>query len=164
MIGVYLSTRLKANEYHELLEVVNQIILRIKMTSSNPYVILGGDFNDFNCADINKAIGDYGDIDCITTTATRGSAILDLCATNFNSELREAYNHSPLESAEGTQSDHSFLTFRFSIRHSIERAKLTTKQKPLSPPRSILLTGPLSSLLCSILTKQPPLSTRRSKP
>ena len=33
ILGIYVSTKLRAEEYHNLLDTVNQIILRIKMTS-----------------------------------------------------------------------------------------------------------------------------------
>ena len=117
IIAAYISTRLKADEYHDLLEALCQIILKIKSSATNPYVILGGDFNR---TDIGEVIDDYGDMQVVPTSGTRGTAVMDLCAVNFLSDIKECYNHSPLEAGDGSSSGHSFLTFRFGLRHKHE--------------------------------------------
>ena len=117
IIVAYVSTRLKADEYHDLLEALCQIILKIKSSATNPYIILGGVFNR---TDIGEAIDDYGDIQVVLTSGTRGTAVLDLCAVNFLSDIKECYNHSPLQADDGSSSDHSFLTFHFRLRHKHE--------------------------------------------
>ena len=114
IIGAYLSTRLKAREYHSLLETISLAILKIKSESTNPYVILAGDFNK---KDVDEALGDYPDMEVVNTTATRRGAVLDLCATNFADEMESYSNLPPLESEDGTQSDHNFLAFKFRLSH-----------------------------------------------
>ena len=69
VIAAYISTRLKAEKYHEFLEIINATILKIKTETSEPHIILAGDFNR---RDISEVIGDYVDVEVVTTAATRG--------------------------------------------------------------------------------------------
>ena len=116
ILGTYISPRLKAEKFHECLGLLNDTILKIKTESPNPYIVVGGDMNK---RDLGEAIDDYADMEIITTAATRSAATLDICATNFNSELVEATNHLPLESEVGA-SDHRYLTYRFAMKHKHE--------------------------------------------
>ena len=115
VIGAYLPPKLKAAEHHECLELIGEAILRIKTEFRNPYIILGGDFNG---KDIHEAIGDYPDIEESDGGATRGDSRLDLCATNFPSEIRSVTNHPPLTSEEGTPSDHRLIGFVCDLKHT----------------------------------------------
>ena len=69
ILGVYISTKLKAEKYHELLGLLSDLILKIKTEHTAPYIILGGDFNR---TDIQETIGDYADMEVVATSATRG--------------------------------------------------------------------------------------------
>ena len=84
IIGVYISTRLRANSFHDLLSCLSDIILKIKTEVSSPYIVLAGDFNNKK---IDEAIGDYPDMTIVMSGATRGNAVLDEVATSFTSEL-----------------------------------------------------------------------------
>lgn len=113
ILGVYISTRLKADRYHDCLSALSAIILKIKSEANCPYIILAGDFNR---KDVEEAIGDYPDIKLIKTGGTRNGSALDLCATNIEN-LRECLNHPPLATQDGHSSDHNFLTFCFDLQH-----------------------------------------------
>ena len=60
ILGAYMSTKLKADQYHDLLDHLSDAIMRIKTENTSPYIILGGDFNR---KDIYEAIGDYSDLE-----------------------------------------------------------------------------------------------------
>ena len=74
---------LRDKSYHELLTCISDIILKIKTEVSNPYIVLAGDFNKKK---IDEAIGDYPDMDIVTSGATRGNAVLDEVATSFTAQ------------------------------------------------------------------------------
>ena len=63
-------------------------------------------------------------------SASRGSATLDLCATNINPSLKECLNHVPLETPAGQKSDHAFISFRFALnrRHEFKWVKRKTRK------------------------------------
>ena len=106
VFAVYLSTSLKASQYHEFLEIISQAILKVKSEAKYPYLILAGDFDR---SDISEAIGDYTDMKVIQSGATRGQATLDLAATNFTEEILFSEVLDQLESSAGTLSDHRIV-------------------------------------------------------
>ena len=59
VLATYISTRLRAKSYHELLGLLSDAIMKIKMQTNDPYIILAGDFNNKG---IQEALGDYPDI------------------------------------------------------------------------------------------------------
>lgn len=113
IIGVYISTKLKADKYHECLETLNEVILKIKTETVNPYLVLAGDFNK---KDVGEAIDDFPDMALLDAGPTRSTATLDICATNFHTELITTTNHPPLESNIGT-SDHNYISYKFRLEH-----------------------------------------------
>lgn len=114
IIAVYLSTKLKAEQYHECLELIFDAILRIKSENNSPYLLV---LVDFNNKDIGEAIGDYGDFSVYVTRPTRGNKVLDIAASSFNSEIHNATVMSPLLSEEGTASDHGVIVYTAFLKH-----------------------------------------------
>ena len=143
VIATYLSTRLKAEEYHNHLAHLNAAILRIKTDVVNPYIILAGGFNR---TDIQEAIGDYGDISIIHTGSTRSNATLDICATNFSEEIIEVLNHAPLEDHHGNQSDHNFVTYRFALQHRHNFTWLWAKSRKITDASEAAFSEELESV------------------
>ena len=78
-------------------------ITSLKNKYSDPYVVIGGDFNKRN---FNQAIRDFRDLRTVSTGPTRGGATLDIIATNQHSNIVHASTLPPIENEEGTQSDH----------------------------------------------------------
>lgn len=117
IVGAYLSTSFRAKAYHKFLSCLSDIILKIKTTTRNPYIVIAGDFNRKN---IEEAIGDYPHISVITTGTTHGMATLDEVATSFNSELVGVASHGPLETEDGRKSDHDLVAFDFKLKHTHE--------------------------------------------
>ena len=115
VLGAYLPPKLKAAESRKCLEYISGAILRIKTDFKNPYIAIGGDFNG---RDLQEAIGDYYDIQEVTSGATRAGAWLDLCAVNFNNELDCVTNHPPLTTEDGTPSDHRLVSYSYKLKHT----------------------------------------------
>ena len=67
ILGVYISTKYKAAQYHDCLSTLSEAILKIKTEAKDPYIILGGDFNHRN---VTEAIGDYPDMKIVDTAPT----------------------------------------------------------------------------------------------
>ena len=65
---------------------------------------------------MNEAIGDYADLQLVNIGPTRGTADLDLLATNFNDQLHQADNTSPLVSEEDSAFDHNFLYYQYRLK------------------------------------------------
>ena len=80
----------------------------------DPYIVVGGDLNGRN---FDEAIGDYLDINLLNSGPTRGRVCLDKMAMNFNEEGINVKVKPPLESEDGTQSDHSVVVATASLRH-----------------------------------------------
>ena len=84
IIGIYISPRCRAPQVHDALERVSNVIRQVKDMFPDPFIVLGGDFNK---ARIEEAIDEFPDITVVNAPATRGSAKLDLVATNFEEDI-----------------------------------------------------------------------------
>ena len=86
-------------------------ILTLKRKYSDPYIILGGDFNKRN---IREAINYYKDIKVVKTPPTRAGSVLDIIATNLADCEIDSGVGPPITSGDGTASDHGvvFSSFR----------------------------------------------------
>ena len=115
VIGVYMSTRLRKRDADRLLETCSQIVFKIKTEHENPYLIIAGDFNQF---DTSKLTDDFNDLEIHSTPATRGTAVLDYSFTNFERDIISSNIYPPLTSDDNlTTSDHNFVTFKASFKH-----------------------------------------------
>ena len=135
VIGLYLPPKQKADLYHDCLECVANLLLRIKTVFTNPYILVAGDINK---RDIDEAIGDFPEIATIITGATRGGAVLDVSACSFHKELVSVHNYGPLESTCGSYSDHRFVTFNFKLRHIHEFKWIRYKSRKITAGRGRL--------------------------
>lgn len=73
-------------------------------------MILAGDFNRRN---INRAIGNFPQIKAVSTPPTRGTAILDLLATNMTDLVIDSGVTDAITSEGGVPSDHNTVYFSF---------------------------------------------------
>ena len=86
-IAAYLPPKYSAEENKNFLSYLCDAILTLKHKYSDPYVIVAGDFNKRNLSEATK---DYQDIKQVKTPPTRGTAVLDIIATNMTDNLIEA--------------------------------------------------------------------------
>ena len=143
VLAAYVPPKLKAKKCRELMDSISEAILKIKTEHTNPYILMGGDFNH---KDISDAIGDYPDVQIITTGAMRGSAILDIYAVNFGDELIEHFNHPSLETVDGLQSDHNFLTYRFRFKHRHQFTWIWYKSRVMFDKAEAVFSAELNTL------------------
>ena len=80
VIGAYLGPNLKADIVHAALEFITDAVLRVKDGLRDPFIVVTGDFNGWK---ITEAIGDYPDMAVTPSPPTRGTATLDIVASNF---------------------------------------------------------------------------------
>ena len=128
IISAYAPPRLTASQRDGLLKLIGDIINKAKRYFDDPFVVLGGDFNQTHA----EAVTDrFADIKLLDSAATWGTHVLDKILTNLPACTTAV--KQPLESQCGTRtSDHRTLvvsTFiqnidKFTIR-TVEFRKYT---------------------------------------
>ena len=90
------------------LQLINDLVLVIKNNHRDPYILIAGDFNQW---EIDQALVDYLDLVEVDTPPTRGDRNIVRIFTNWSSEIQDAGCIPPLETElEGpakTYSDHN---------------------------------------------------------
>ena len=72
--------------------------------------------------------------------------MLDMCACNIVSELKECLNHSPLLTPSGQKSDHAFLTYRFALSHRHEFRWVMRKNRKITEASEAAFSAELEKL------------------
>ena len=124
VFALYYPPDMKSDDVEKLNSMVNDEIEKIKMKEKDPYIIIGGDFNNKKVDVISIA---FPDINRIETQATRGDSHLDLCLTNLlgcKSSLLP-----PLTSKYGTNSDHGILRLTVPMPKSKHKYVKITRMK-----------------------------------
>ena len=76
---------------------IRDLVLDIKNKCQDPYILIGGDFNQW---EIGEALLDYPDIEEISTSPTRLDRNIDKIFINWKHEVTESGCLSPLETEE----------------------------------------------------------------
>ena len=97
---------MRAETFQNLMECIVNEIGKIKSNHSDAVIIVGGDMNRRNFDTITNA---YNDMTTIKTDPTRGTAHLDLLASNIEEHTCGNEIYAPLETEEGIKSDHSII-------------------------------------------------------
>ena len=113
VLAVYLPPALRSDQLTRCLRDFNDCIVHIKQKYTDPYIVAAGDFNR---TDTKTALAEHTDIVPVTTGPTRGAAVLDIVATNFNQQLVEAGTTDPIRSERDVPTDHLtvFMAFKMS--------------------------------------------------
>ena len=91
------------------LEYISDIVMQIKRKFRDPYLIVGGDFNQW---DIALALHDYPDIQEVMVGPTRKDRSIDRILTTVRSEVEAFGTLEPLEVDDGSKkSDHRIAYF-----------------------------------------------------
>ena len=108
VIATYIPPNYTVSRGSACLDHLNKVILHIKQSHQDPYLLLAGDFNQWN---VEQAIQDYDELVEIDTPPTRDNRRIDRIFTNWNEDITDFRCVPPLET-EGTaesrsQSDHN---------------------------------------------------------
>ena len=76
------------------LEHINNLVLNIKRNTQDPYILIAGDFNQW---DVGLAVQDYADLVEVPTPATRGERHIDRIFTNWSDDIHDSGCLPPLE-------------------------------------------------------------------
>ena len=127
IIGAYLSTRLSKQEAEKNIQALVVIINKIKLQHESPYIVLGGDFNNF---DISSITTDFIDLILINTHPTRRNRTIDLAICNVPVVENEVY--PPLHNDENdSDSDHRIVFFKAEWKHSHKFRWIKTRHRDL---------------------------------
>ena len=102
IIGAYMPPKMTSENSRGCLNLLSETIAKIKTESTDPYIVLGGDFNNH---DVYEAIGDYPDIKILGSGPTR------------NNEVRQVFNCAALTDEQGSRSDHRFIAYEAQLKH-----------------------------------------------
>ena len=102
-IVAYIPPHYNSQQNKSFYDAVNDSLMGLKTKYNNPYMIVGGDFNR---QDIYEATREYPEIKTVTTGPTRGNAILDLIATDFNDQLLDAGTTDLIYNQNEVKTDH----------------------------------------------------------
>ena len=107
IIAAYIPPNYTVARGNACLQHINDLILHIKRTTHDPYLLLAGDFNQW---DVNTAIQDYVELVEVATPPTREDRKIDRIFTNWSDSVTDSGCLPPLET-EGnkesrTYSDH----------------------------------------------------------
>ena len=104
VLACYLPPGYPKKRGEDALEYINDTIVHVKRRFKDPYIVLAGDFNQWN---IGEAVLDFPDIREAQVGATRGSRSIDRIFTNLTRSITESGTLAPLETNDGEcASDH----------------------------------------------------------
>ena len=111
IIAVYIPPGYTADRTRSLCTSVNDTIQAMKKKYTNPYILIGGDFNR---RDARATTSDHRDLRIIDTGPTRLNAVLDIQMSNMNELLIDQGTAPPIVSDQGIATDHLtvFASFR----------------------------------------------------
>ena len=113
IIGAYIPPGYTVPRGKACLEHIRNLVLHIKNSAQDPYILVAGDFNQWEVGD---ALGDYPDLVELQTPPTRLDRHIDKIFLNWYDEVSESGCLPPLETEEAsngatTQSDHRVQYF-----------------------------------------------------
>ena len=123
IIGAYIPPNYTVLKARACMSHINDLILDIKTKANEPYILLGGDFNQWQ---IDEALADYEEISEVMTPPTRGTRRIDRIFMNWHGEATESGCVPPLETEEldgaVSLSDHmiQYVFTRVNIREAVK--------------------------------------------
>jgi hypothetical protein len=106
IFGCYMPPSLDAHSSRECMQLLVDITHEAKRKLNEPYLVIAGDFNQFNPA---VALKEHPDVKEAVVGATRRGKKLDRIFTNFNKKIIHSKAIAPLQPDVGTKgadSDH----------------------------------------------------------
>ena len=104
-------------------------INKLKTNYDDPVIIIGGDTNNRS---LDNMLAEFSDLVTLQTGATTANATLDETACNIPEYLVESSVESPLQAANGTESDHSTALLKFELPNIHHFTKKKFKYRPIT--------------------------------
>ena len=104
IVAVYIPPNYTVRRGKDCLQHVNNMILEITRNSTNPYILVAGDFNQWPVA---EALADFAELVEVATPPTRDDRHIDKIFTNWSEDIYDAGCLPPLET-EGTEASKTF--------------------------------------------------------
>ena len=105
VIACYVPPNYKKQRGQEALECLGDVVVEMRRKFSDPYLAIGGDFNQWTVEDL---LDDFADVSEVEVGATRGGRSIDRLFFNVRRSVTEAGTLDPLETEdEKRRSDHS---------------------------------------------------------
>ena len=118
VVGCYMPPNIRAAESAEFLQLLVDVLHEAKRRFSDPYLVIAGDFNQFN---VKQALEEHRELKEVATGPTRGRRTIDKAFTNFHRRITDSNVVAPLApntGARGTSSDHGVVFFKARLEFS----------------------------------------------
>ena len=130
-VGCYLPPNYPVPKGKEALEHIENVVRNLKSTYKDPFILVGGDFNQW---DVAEALSDFPDIREADVGPTRKDRCIDRIFTNFGRSITESGTVPPLEPEpghQGTRSDHriAFVKAELPKSRSPTNTAITTRRQ-----------------------------------
>ena len=90
----------------DCMEEIVGIMNQAKIDYSDPFILIGGGFNEFSVAPI---LAVCSSLRLCESPPTRHDKTIDLLITNFDSHIKESRALEPLSDINGVESDHNVM-------------------------------------------------------
>ena len=109
VIGAYIPPNYTQARGQGCLDYLSDLVLEIKRRYRDPFIVIGGDFNQWS---VGEALADYPDISEVRVGATREDQCLDRLFCSFGERVEAFRTLEPLENEDGSKkSDHRVSYF-----------------------------------------------------
>ena len=111
-VGCYLPPNYPVPKGKAALEHIENVIRDLKRTYQDPFILVGGDFNQW---EVGEALSDFPDLREVDVGPTRGSRCIDRIFSNFGRSITDCGTVPPLEPEpghQGSRSDHRVAFMR----------------------------------------------------
>lgn len=146
IVGVYVPPNYNTPRAKACLQHVNDLVLSIKSRFQDPFICIGGDFNQWKP---EEALVDYPDMMEIFSPPTRGARRIDRMFTNWSDCVTDSGCLPPLESepdqnGTSTRSDHAIQYFCSRIERKEPVQWVEYDYRPLNPANSAAFLADLA--------------------
>ena len=118
VVTSYMPPNLSLAVARDMIEYTSDLVAELKRVHDNCVVILGGDFNQWP---VEELLEDHPEIKEAPVGPTRGDRAIDRIFTNFPRAIKESGTRTPLETEDGSPSDHKQAFVRAIFEKPIEK-------------------------------------------
>ena len=109
VIAAYIPPNYIVSRGRGCVEHIEELIVQVKRTYNDPFIVLGGDFNQWQA---EEAIHEFPDMTEAVVGQTRGDRAIDRFFTNMGRSIESSGTAPPLDSDDGSStSDHRMAYF-----------------------------------------------------